>query len=81
MHIAAALGVPVVAVFGPTKLEWFGPRGAGHHVAIQDGYECRPCFDKCQFQVPGCIVHLPVSLVRDQLQLALDPILSGTASV
>src|SRR5262249_42449196 len=27
MHIATALGVPVVAIFGPTEPAWFGPLG------------------------------------------------------
>ncbi|MCW5978434.1 MAG: glycosyltransferase family 9 protein [Bryobacteraceae bacterium] len=34
MHVAAALGTPVVALFGPTQPERTGPWGAGH-VVIQ----------------------------------------------
>jgi heptosyltransferase I len=32
MHMAAALGVPVVAVFGPTDPVRVGPYGPGHTV-------------------------------------------------
>lgn len=36
MHVAAALTVPVVAVFGPQRPEWFGPRGEEHRVVIRN---------------------------------------------
>src|SRR5439155_14837006 len=32
MHLANLLRVPVVAVFGPTQPEWFGPRGSEDRV-------------------------------------------------
>ncbi len=41
MHLAAALGVPVVAVFGPTDDRVTAPP-AGHDVLIHDVF-CRPC--------------------------------------
>jgi heptosyltransferase II len=55
MHIATALGVPVVAVFGPTEPAWFGPLGQENHVVIQPGFWCRPCFDYCIFDQPYCL--------------------------
>jgi heptosyltransferase-1 len=45
MHIAAALGVPVVAIFGPTSPERTGPYG-GPHVIVRSGAACAPCFKK-----------------------------------
>jgi heptosyltransferase-1 len=45
MHIAAALGVPVVAIFGPTSPERTGPYG-GSHIIIRSGAACSPCFKK-----------------------------------
>jgi heptosyltransferase-1 len=45
MHIAAAMGVPVVALFGPTAPWRTGPHGKGHTV-IQKKLECSPCFRK-----------------------------------
>ena len=43
MHLAAALGTPVVALFGPTAPWRTGPFGQGHEV-VRLGMECSPCF-------------------------------------
>ena len=43
MHLAALLGVPVVALFGSTEPAWTGPLGSGH-VVIREHVECSPCF-------------------------------------
>lgn len=43
MHIAAALGVPVVAVFGPTSPVRTGPYGK-NKVVLQSARECVPCY-------------------------------------
>jgi len=45
MHIAAALGVPVYAIFGPTDPIRTGPYGEGHTV-IRSDTPCAPCFKK-----------------------------------
>lgn len=45
MHIAAALGIPVIAIFGPTDPARTGPYGKGHTV-IKSGASCAPCFKK-----------------------------------
>jgi heptosyltransferase I len=45
MHIAAALEVPVIAVFGPTDPARTGPYGKGHTV-IKADIACAPCFKK-----------------------------------
>jgi ADP-heptose:LPS heptosyltransferase len=55
MHIAAALGVPVVAVFGPQEPAWFGPLGPDHRIVIRPEFWCRPCFDYCRFDQPYCL--------------------------
>jgi heptosyltransferase-2 len=55
MHLANLLGVPVVAVFGPQKPEWFGPRGPRDRVVILPEFPCRPCFDYCIFDEPHCL--------------------------
>lgn len=41
MHIAAALGIPCVAMFGPTSPERTGPYGPGHTILRAAG--CVPC--------------------------------------
>ena len=45
MHIAAAVGTPAVALFGPTDPSLTGPYGKGHTVIRRD-VECSPCFRK-----------------------------------
>jgi heptosyltransferase-2 len=55
MHVANLLSVPVVAVFGPQKPEWFGPRGPRDRVVIRPEFPCRPCSDYCIFDEPHCL--------------------------
>jgi heptosyltransferase II len=43
MHVAALLGVPVVAVFGSTEPRLTAPLGNGHLV-LRHHVECSPCF-------------------------------------
>jgi heptosyltransferase-2 len=43
MHMAAASGVPTVAIFGPTNPVWLRPWGVKHRVVREDS-ACRPCF-------------------------------------
>lgn len=45
MHIAAALGVPVFAIFGPTNSLRTGPYGKGHTI-IRKETGCSPCYKK-----------------------------------
>lgn len=45
MHMAAAMGLPVVALFGPTAPWRTGPYGEGHAV-IRSDLDCSPCFKK-----------------------------------
>jgi len=45
MHIAAALNIPVFAIFGPTDPLKTGPYGRGHTV-IREDVSCAPCFKR-----------------------------------
>jgi 3-deoxy-D-manno-octulosonic-acid transferase/heptosyltransferase-1 len=45
MHLGAAVGTPVVALFGPTAPWRTGPYGEGH-VVLRAGVSCSPCFSK-----------------------------------
>ncbi len=45
MHLAAAVGTPLVALFGPTDPLRTGPYGPGHRV-VRRGLACMPCFQK-----------------------------------
>ncbi len=63
MHMAAALGVPVVALFGPSNpVEW-GPRGARTEV-LYKGLDCRRCFHPtCTRGEESCMKQIPVDEV------------------
>jgi len=49
MHMAAALGTPVVALFGPSDPAEWGPRGAPSEV-VYKGLDCRRCFHPTCFR-------------------------------
>jgi heptosyltransferase-3 len=65
MHIAAAMGTPTVALFGPSgEIEW-GPWRTAHRVVASDSHPCRPCGqDGCGGgKVSECLTTLPVERV------------------
>lgn len=72
MHVAAAVGTPVVALFGPTSAVRTGPYGAGHRVLVT-GISCRPCLSRtCKNPVQlECLTRISHEQVfaaaRDQL--------------
>ena len=69
MHLAAAMGTPTVALFGPSgEAEWgphFIPGGAAHRV-VTSNHSCRPCgLDGCGGgKVSECLTTLPVEAVH-----------------
>lgn len=66
MHIAAAAGSRVVAIFGPTAPRRTGPYGAGH-VVVRKEMECSPCFKKSCSHV-SCMAAVGVEEVFDAIQ-------------
>jgi heptosyltransferase II len=71
MHLAAALGVPVVAIFGSTFPEWFRPPGDSHRVVVRRDMPCRPCGDHCLFDEPYCLRLIPIEQVMDAVEETL----------
>ncbi|MCJ7542160.1 MAG: glycosyltransferase family 9 protein, partial [Desulfobacterales bacterium] len=69
MHLAAAVGTPVVALFGPTASWRTGPYGTGHQV-ITAGLECSPCF-KRQCETTNCMYHISMDQVLTGVQKLL----------
>jgi heptosyltransferase-3 len=69
MHIAAAMGTPVVAIFGPSGDREWGPWGEfgknRHRVVASMTHPCRPCgLAGCNdSKVSDCLTTLPVSQV------------------
>lgn len=65
MHIAAAMGTPSVALFGPSgDIEW-GPWRTAHRIVASDVHPCRPCgLDGCGGgKISECLTTLPVQRV------------------
>jgi heptosyltransferase III len=75
MHMAAALGVPVVALFGPSGEKMWGPWHVEHEVVTRPE-PCRPCGrDGCDgSKVSRCLVEITPGQVCD----ALDRLLART---
>ncbi|MEO8938017.1 MAG: putative lipopolysaccharide heptosyltransferase III, partial [Burkholderiaceae bacterium] len=69
MHIAAAMGTPVVALFGPSGEFNWGPWRVPQRIVTSDAYSCRPCGqDGCGGgKVSDCLVRLPVGAVLDAI--------------
>ena len=68
MHIAAAMGTPVVALFGPSGDKEWGPWKVPHRVVVSD-HPCRPCGnDGCGGgKVSECLTTLPVERVHSAI--------------
>jgi len=76
MHIAAAMGTPVVALFGPSGEREWGPWRTPHRVVTSD-HPCRPCGnDGCGGgKVSECLTRLEVERVHSAVNelLATTP--------
>lgn len=63
IHIATAVGTPVVALFGPSNPAEWGPRGGPAEV-IYKGLDCRACFHPtCQRGEQNCMKLITVDEV------------------
>jgi heptosyltransferase II len=75
MHVAAAFGLPQVAVFGSTSPEHTPPLNAKARVLwLKDelGLECMPCFDRtCRFGHYRCLTEVPPARVETSLNEVL----------
>lgn len=69
MHLAAAIGTPVVALFGPTAPWRTGPFGPGHTI-IRADLECGPCF-KRRCKTIDCTKQITVDQVFDAAMSAI----------
>ena len=72
IHLTAALGVPLVGVFGPTDLELTGPISRGPMILKQHRLGCEiPCyFDRCHHRV--CMENLKPQDVMAACEEILD---------
>ncbi|MEN6332453.1 MAG: lipopolysaccharide heptosyltransferase I [Smithella sp.] len=71
MHLAAAVGTPIVALFGPTDPQRTGPYGEGHTI-IRTDLPCSPCLlKKCPTQ--KCMQDI----LPEQVMAAIEQKLKG----
>ncbi len=63
MHVADAVGIPVVAVFGPTDPVTTPPFGR-HHTIVRKALECSPCLKRtCPLGHHRCMKLIPTDEV------------------
>jgi heptosyltransferase-2 len=78
MHVAAAFGLPQVAVFGSTSPEHTPPLNAKARVLwLKDelGLDCMPCFERtCRYGHYRCLVDVPPARVASALDSAMSQV-------
>jgi predicted lipopolysaccharide heptosyltransferase III len=75
-HIAAALGIPVVVLFGSSDSRVWYPWKATHEI-VQNSFDCNPCpgYRCAVYGEPRCILSISV----DQVTHAIERVLSHVA--
>ena len=66
-HMAAAVGTPVIALFGPTAPWRTGPFGSEHKI-LRSGLDCSPCFRR-NCSTIDCMRQISVKQVMDTISL------------
>jgi heptosyltransferase-2 len=75
LHLATAVGTPIVALFGPTVPEFgFGPRRAGDITLGHDDLPCRPC---SKHGPPTC----PLGHHRCMRDLSVESVMQAIATI
>jgi len=73
MHLAASVGTPVIALFGPSDPRRYGPLAA-HQQVLRVQLPCSPCGqvrlppERCRGHVPDCMDGITVTAVVDAAQ-------------
>jgi lipopolysaccharide heptosyltransferase II len=83
MHLGAAVGTPLVALFGPSDPRRYGPVGSNHRV-IRVDLPCSPCGqvrlppERCRGHVPDCMdgirAVVVMAAVRELLAAGRQPV-------
>ena len=80
MHLAAAAGTPVVAWFGPSDENVWGPWQVPHRVVTSTAHPCRPCQNNgCGgSNNSDCLITLPLDRVSQAVSELLEE--TGTSA-
>jgi ADP-heptose:LPS heptosyltransferase len=76
MHLADALGIPVVAIFGSTEPVLTGPVGSTTppHTILRRKVECGPCYlRECPLDF-RCMTEISVDMVTAAVEVSLPPL-------
>jgi ADP-heptose:LPS heptosyltransferase len=82
MHLAAAMGTPVVALFGPSNPVRYGPRARRERILRVD-LPCSPCGqvrlppERCRGHVPDCLNEIGIERVVAAALDLLDQTVAG----
>lgn len=79
MHLAAAVGTPIVAVFGPSDPARYAPRGP-HDRIVRIDLPCSPC-NRIRLPPERCVGHTPDCLAfvsTDRVLTAAVSVLAGS---
>ena len=77
MHLASAVGAPIVALFGPADPRRYGPRSPSQRILRVD-LPCSPCGqvrlppERCRGHVPDCMDGIQVDVVVAAARELLD---------
>ncbi len=68
LHLAAALGIPALGIYGPTSSEGVGPV-ASQVRFLNTNYPCQPCYQdtRCDFQ-HRCLATISRAAIRSSLR-------------
>lgn len=73
MHIAAALKVPTIAIFGPTEWTCTYPFSPNAKIVRKEGVPCAPCMlRECPIEGHPCMTEVTIDMVYDQLISLLE---------
>jgi len=82
MHLAAAVGTPVVAIFGPSDPARYAPADPIHRI-VRIELPCSPCNrirrppDRCTGIIPDCLTGIDVERVQAAVERTLDQMQPG----
>lgn len=73
MHLAAAMGVPTVGLFGSTNPAWTAPRGRRTAVVAAEGFACRPCYRRTCNNDVFCLATVGADAVLAAIDQLVSP--------
>ncbi len=76
MHMAVALGVKTVSIFGPVDEKVYGPYPPSRdNIAIAGTVDCRPCYKNFRYPICKnmiCLESINPSVVLDAVRKVLN---------